>query len=642
TVGSVADNTAFALFTAEIGDVQIPAGSQYIVELNTPSRVLGLGGDGGLLSFGTNTLGQSGSTYMRGPECGLNDFVDVASVGFGNRHLVMSLGFDNGIAPTIQGGFPMSAIGDAVMSQLGDDLVIAGDPNGSGFGVAIDYGTASSGVGATFGLLTDDVVAGATLSVDFVGEDQVSSIQFSDYLGDPTVAVLDVDFANSELDIFNLYVYKEGELVGLYEDLSSGSVRIRNTGNIQNTGGMWWMINLCESSVESINDCFNGDFYGDSCYFWREKIGVKMPPASCFYASAWDFEIDLGKFEVEANGDEFHLESTDISEENNYSGVTLEINVEGVSGITVDVAGNSPSVAIGDAFSAPYYNEFGEILTAQVGVSFSLYGTDSDVLLTGEDVDGDGLADLTVASLSGPFGVDMMLDGVESASVAFDTLSGDWPSYPFFFCPFGLPVSDGKVGTTSNPLGILDTSPWGVGQWSVNPDFTGMEYESVAYEFFLDGVSVGTTFDAQGILGGTSEVATRAGTLTGDEYGFVTYYPVGTTFTTTDGDVFGMDSIEMVAVGSIPPASLSYIRMGIGDEDASDVRVSFSLPETTFVDFNFCPADLNGDGLLNFFDVSAFLQGFGNQDPASDFNGDGDFNFLDVSAFLQAFGAGCP
>jgi hypothetical protein len=55
-----------------------------------------------------------------------------------------------------------------------------------------------------------------------------------------------------------------------------------------------------------------------------------------------------------------------------------------------------------------------------------------------------------------------------------------------------------------------------------------------------------------------------------------------------------------------------------------------------------CPADLTGDGVLNFFDVSAFLSAFSAADPAADFNNDGEFNFFDVSAFLGAFTAGCP
>mgnify|MGYP003631549181 FL=1 len=55
-----------------------------------------------------------------------------------------------------------------------------------------------------------------------------------------------------------------------------------------------------------------------------------------------------------------------------------------------------------------------------------------------------------------------------------------------------------------------------------------------------------------------------------------------------------------------------------------------------------CPADLTGEGLLNFLDVSAFLTAYGNQDIVADFSKDGQFNFLDVSTFLTAFGAGCP
>lgn len=54
------------------------------------------------------------------------------------------------------------------------------------------------------------------------------------------------------------------------------------------------------------------------------------------------------------------------------------------------------------------------------------------------------------------------------------------------------------------------------------------------------------------------------------------------------------------------------------------------------------PADLNGDGRLNFFDVSLFLTAFAQQDPVADFNNDGAWNFFDISDFLTAFSAGIP
>lgn len=55
-----------------------------------------------------------------------------------------------------------------------------------------------------------------------------------------------------------------------------------------------------------------------------------------------------------------------------------------------------------------------------------------------------------------------------------------------------------------------------------------------------------------------------------------------------------------------------------------------------------CPADLTSDGVLNFFDVQAFLTAFASGDPVADFAADGTHNFFDVLAFLEAFDAGCP
>jgi hypothetical protein len=55
-----------------------------------------------------------------------------------------------------------------------------------------------------------------------------------------------------------------------------------------------------------------------------------------------------------------------------------------------------------------------------------------------------------------------------------------------------------------------------------------------------------------------------------------------------------------------------------------------------------CLADLTGDGQLDFFDVSAFLNAFTSSEPSADFTGDGTWDFFDVSAFLNAFNQGCP
>ena len=54
-----------------------------------------------------------------------------------------------------------------------------------------------------------------------------------------------------------------------------------------------------------------------------------------------------------------------------------------------------------------------------------------------------------------------------------------------------------------------------------------------------------------------------------------------------------------------------------------------------------CDGDLTGDGGIDFFDVSIFLNYFGSQDTRGDLNNDGLFNFFDISLFLQLFGQGC-
>ncbi|MHA7814607.1 MAG: GC-type dockerin domain-anchored protein [Phycisphaerales bacterium] len=55
-----------------------------------------------------------------------------------------------------------------------------------------------------------------------------------------------------------------------------------------------------------------------------------------------------------------------------------------------------------------------------------------------------------------------------------------------------------------------------------------------------------------------------------------------------------------------------------------------------------CVADFTGDGVLDFFDVSAFINAYNAMDPAADLTGDGVWDFFDVSAFVSAYNLGCP
>jgi len=55
-----------------------------------------------------------------------------------------------------------------------------------------------------------------------------------------------------------------------------------------------------------------------------------------------------------------------------------------------------------------------------------------------------------------------------------------------------------------------------------------------------------------------------------------------------------------------------------------------------------CPADCNGDGVLNILDFVCFQGLFQSGDDDADFNGDGVLNILDFVAFQGAFVEGCP
>lgn len=99
--------------------------------------------------------------------------------------------------------------------------------------------------------------------------------------------------------------------------------------------------------------------------------------------------------------------------------------------------------------------------------------------------------------------------------------------------------------------------------------------------------------------------------------------------------VFDQGDLQLAPLGRLVVVNNTNNDAGFADWAINAVTFLAGLAES-------CPADLTGDGDLNFFDVSAFLSAYQGQNPTADFNGDGMFNFFDVSAFLAAYNAGCP
>ena len=127
--------------------------------------------------------------------------------------------------------------------------------------------------------------------------------------------------------------------------------------------------------------------------------------------------------------------------------------------------------------------------------------------------------------------------------------------------------------------------------------------------------------------------------------------PVGVDLNYHESCVFPCPTVGDVLVGGNDWSNLWYRLSGHGnfaDGVHTDTTLDTEMTVEIFDRIAQTPpppcgdADLNGDGSLNFFDVSAFLTAYLAQDSAADFTGDGLFNFFDVSAFLVAYQTGCP
>lgn len=107
----------------------------------------------------------------------------------------------------------------------------------------------------------------------------------------------------------------------------------------------------------------------------------------------------------------------------------------------------------------------------------------------------------------------------------------------------------------------------------------------------------------------------------------------------------GFDFLSNQVLGGLPTADNVGSRDADGD-GTNDLDFN-AIDGEQFVNLSnpsvpTCPPDFTGDGMLNFFDVSAFISAFSAMAPEGDYNGDSMYNFFDISAFISDFSAGCP
>ncbi len=95
---------------------------------------------------------------------------------------------------------------------------------------------------------------------------------------------------------------------------------------------------------------------------------------------------------------------------------------------------------------------------------------------------------------------------------------------------------------------------------------------------------------------------------------------------------FTPSAIDVAADGTISIVGSSY-NQDAGRNEAILLTSSSAPP---------CPADINGDGILDLVDINLFVTGFLGQDPVADLNGDGVYDLGDINAFVTGFLGGCP
>lgn len=194
------------------------------------------------------------------------------------------------------------------------------------------------------------------------------------------------------------------------------------------------------------------------------------------------------------------------------------------------------------------------------------------------------------------------------------------------FAGFSFDASSGMLSELpGSPFTSPGASPKG---FAFTPDgsimFVSHGTDATIQSFSLDKsgvpISLGTSFDVG-----------SQGTLQGMD--------------TLDGRLFAMDDstafdgvagaysldVDPITGALTPVGGLPFATQGISPNDV----VAWDPAAA-------CVADFTGDGVLDFFDVSAFINAYNAMDPAADLTGDGVWDFFDVSAFVSAYNLGCP
>ena len=430
---------------------------------------------------------------------------------------------------------------------------------------------------------------------------------------DPNTAILSVENDTVQFDL-GTHTYTAGKLVvgdrltdvgmltvnggHLMTTTSNAQIGRRSpaTGTLILTGGAT-MTNLLDLEVGAEGNGFFQIDAGCSATSKNAFIGkIETATGDALIRGTWNTLVSAiignlgsGSMTVEAGGTLNATQDIKIGD-NDFSSGSLTIDGAG----STATAGGVTTVGNFGTGSLTVSNG-GLLTTAQLKIGDDAHG---DVLIDGGtiiDTVGTGVGNRATGTLTLDNGGTLQSPLV-SITAFMGTVAGSGT--------IDAPVVNDEVVSPGNPIGTL----------TVTGDYTqGFGILNIE----LGGTAPGTGYDQLAVnghstLGGILNVSLVNG-----------FNPANGQFVILQG---GTVSGVFQTVNLPAGFSISY--------EADRVVVTIGSP---------CVADINGDGVLDLADISAFISAFLAHDPAADLAPPaGVFDLADLGTFIQAFLAGCP
>lgn len=191
-----------------------------------------------------------------------------------------------------------------------------------------------------------------------------------------------------------------------------------------------------------------------------------------------------------------------------------------------------------------------------------------------------------------------------------------------------------------NPGGHVHAIDIGTGQYwrfAAPPAYLGDKSPyyggSISYDM-RQTLAVGSVINQPDIrlIGGGVTIEYRFGVAPSGEWsGFSAVVAAGEGWTRDDEPATEQDIRD--ALGALTELSIRG-EYRVGSDSAALDNVFFD---------GGCAADFNGDGSVNFFDISDYIAAYNASDPSADVAEPfGTFNFFDISGYIATYNAGCP